>query len=155
MKPSFQTNFVYMLIFIAILAMVFLNFDQTGNQNVVSINEVAAKIKAGEVSRILEDENSLTIITTDEQELLSTKESGSTLIDQLVQYGVTSDDLQASNVSIEIQEPGAWVNILSIVSYLLPFLIIGASFFFIFRQAQGSKQFRHGFWKITSTHVQW
>ena len=147
MKPSFQTNFVYMLIFIAILAMVFLNFDQTGSQNVVSINEVAAKIKAGEVSRILEDENSLTIITTSEQELLSTKESGSTLIEQLVQYGVTSDDLLASNVSIEIQEPGAWVNILSIISYLLPFLIIGASFFFIFRQAQGSNNSAMAFGK--------
>ena len=147
MKPSFQTNFVYMLIFIAIIAMVFLNFDQTGSQNVVSINEVAAKIKAGEVSRILEDENSLTIITTSEQELISTKESGSTLIDQLVQYGVTSEDLQASNISIEIQEPGAWVNLLSIVSYLLPFLIIGASFFFIFRQAQGSNNSAMAFGK--------
>ena len=136
-----------MLIFIAIIAMVFLNFDQTGSQNVVSINEVAAKIKAGEVSRILEDENSLTIITTSEQELISTKESGSTLIDQLVQYGVTSEDLQASNISIEIQEPGAWVNLLSIVSYLLPFLIIGASFFFIFRQAQGSNNSAMAFGK--------
>ncbi|KUK47101.1 MAG: ATP-dependent zinc metalloprotease FtsH [Anaerolinea thermophila] len=147
MKPSFQTNFVYMLILIAILAMVFLNFDQTSSPNVISINEVAVKIKSGDVSRILEDENSLTIITTNDQELISTKESGSTLIDQLIQYGVTAEDLETYNVSIEIQEPGTWVNILSIISYLLPFLIIGASFFFIFRQAQGSNNSAMAFGK--------
>lgn len=147
MKPSFQTNFVYLLIFIAILAMVFLNFDQTTDQGVLSINELASKIQTGEVQKISEDEDSLTIITKDEQEFTSTKESGSTLIEQLLQYGVTDEDLQSSNVTIEIKQPGAWVNLLSIVSYLLPFLIIGASFFFIFRQAQGSNNSAMAFGK--------
>jgi cell division protease FtsH len=146
-KPSFQTNFVYLLIFIAILAMVFLNFDQTTDQGVLSINELASKIQTGEVQKISEDEDSLTIITKDEQEFTSTKESGSTLIEQLLQYGVTAEDLQSSNVTIEIKQPGAWVNLLSIVSYLLPFLIIGASFFFIFRQAQGSNNSAMAFGK--------
>ena len=147
MKSSFQTNFVYMLIFIAILAMVFLNFDQTVTPGSISINEVASRIQAGEVSRILEDENSLTIVLKDGQELTSIKESGSTLIEQLIQYGVTADDIQTSNLTVEVQQPGAWVDILSIISYLLPFLIIGASFFFIFRQAQGSNNSAMAFGK--------
>ncbi len=147
MKPSFQTNFVYLLIFIAILAMVFLNFDQNTDQSVLSINELASKIQAGEIQKISEDENSLTIITKDEQELTSVKESGSTLVEQLLQYGLTAEDLQSSNVTIEITQPGAWTNILSILSYLLPFLIIGASFFFIFRQAQSSNNSAMAFGK--------
>ncbi|MGV8027141.1 MAG: ATP-dependent zinc metalloprotease FtsH [Anaerolineaceae bacterium] len=147
MKPSFQTNFVYLLIFIAILAMVFLNFDQTADPGVISINELASKIQAGEIQKISEDENSLTIITKNEQEFTSTKESGSTLVEQLLQYGLTAENLQSSNVTIEIKQPGAWVNLLSIVSYLLPFLIIGASFFFIFRQAQGSNNSAMAFGK--------
>jgi len=146
-KPSFQTNFVYLLIFIAILAMVFLNFDQNTDQSVLSINELASKIQAGEIQKISEDENSLTIITKDEQELTSVKESGSTLVEQLLQYGLTAEDLQSSNVTIEITQPGAWTNILSILSYLLPFLIIGASFFFIFRQAQSSNNSAMAFGK--------
>ena len=136
-----------MLIFIAILAMVFLNFDQTTAQSVISINQLASKIQAGEVQKIIEDEDSLTIITKDEQELTSTKESGSTLVEQLIQYGVTTEELQTSNVTIEIKQPGAWVSVLSIISYLLPFLIIGASFFFIFRQAQGSNNSAMAFGK--------
>ncbi len=147
MKPSFQTNFVYLLIFIAILAMVFLNFDQNTDQSVLSINELASKIQAGEIQKISEDENSLTIITKDEQELTSVKESSSTLVEQLLQYGLTAEDLQSSNVTIEITQPGAWTNILSILSYLLPFLIIGASFFFIFRQAQSSNNSAMAFGK--------
>ncbi|RJQ41590.1 MAG: ATP-dependent metallopeptidase FtsH/Yme1/Tma family protein [Anaerolineaceae bacterium] len=147
MKSSLQTNFVYLLIFIAILAMVFLNFDQTTAQSVISINQLASKIQAGEVQKIIEDEDSLTIITKDEQELTSTKESGSTLVEQLIQYGVTTEELQTSNVTIEIKQPGAWVSVLSIISYLLPFLIIGASFFFIFRQAQGSNNSAMAFGK--------
>jgi cell division protease FtsH len=146
-KSSLQTNFVYLLIFIAILAMVFLNFDQTTAQSVISINQLASKIQAGEVQKIIEDEDSLTIITKDEQELTSTKESGSTLVEQLIQYGVTTEELQTSNVTIEIKQPGAWVSVLSIISYLLPFLIIGASFFFIFRQAQGSNNSAMAFGK--------
>jgi len=136
-----------LLIFIAILAMVFLNFDQTTAQSVISINQLASKIQAGEVQKIIEDEDSLTIITKDEQELTSTKESGSTLVEQLIQYGVTTEELQTSNVTIEIKQPGAWVSVLSIISYLLPFLIIGASFFFIFRQAQGSNNSAMAFGK--------
>jgi cell division protease FtsH len=146
-KSSFQTNFVYLLIFIAILAMVFLNFDQTANQNSFTINELASRIKAGEIQKITEDENSLTIITKDEQEYTSTKESGSTLVEQLTQYGLTAEDLQSSNVTIEITQPGAWGDILSILSYFLPFVFIGIMFYFIFRQAQGTNNSAMAFGK--------
>ncbi len=147
MKSSFQTNFVYLLIFIAIIAMVFLNFNQNTDQSAVSINELASMIQSGEVQKITENENALTVVTTSGQELTSTKESNSTLVEQLTQYGLTADDLKSSNVSIEIQEPGVWVDILSILSYLLPFLIMGSLFFFIFRQAQGSNNSAMSFGK--------
>ncbi len=147
MKSSFQTNFVYLLIFIAIFAMIFLNFNQSANKSIISINELASKIQAGEIQKITEDEDALTIVTKDGQELTSTKESASTLIDQLTKYGLTSQDLQSSNVTIEIKTAGVWGNILYLGSYLLPFLIIGASLFFIFRQAQGSNNSAMAFGK--------
>ena len=147
MKSSFQTNFVYLLIFVAIIAMVFLNFNQDTSQSTISINELASMIQSGEVQKVKEDENALTIVTIGGQELTSTKENDSSLVEQLIQYGLTAEDLQSSNVSIEIQEPGVWVDILSIISYLLPFLIIGGSFFFIFRQAQGSNNSAMSFGK--------
>ena len=146
MKPSFQTNFVYMLILVAILAMVFLNFDNAAATSEISINELASRIQAGQVSKIVEDGNSLTIVTTDQQEFTSTKESNATLVEQLIQYGVTAEDLQ-SPLSIQIKQPGLWTSLLSLLSYLLPFLFIGIAFFFIFRQAQGSNNSAMAFGK--------
>ena len=65
----------------------------------------------------------------------------------MVNYGVTSEELNAANVSIEVKQPGPWVNILSLLGYILPFLIVGVAFFFIFRQAQGSNNTAMSFGK--------
>ena len=138
MKSSGQSNFVYLLVLIAIIAMVFMNINQNGGQSIIPINEVAMEIKEGNVKRIIQDDNNLKIIFNDDLEKTSTKESNSTLVEQLSFYGVREDDINFNNVAIEIKQPSPWVNILSFLGYILPFLIVGAAFFFIFRQAQGS-----------------
>lgn len=138
MKSSGQTNFIYLLILIAIVAMVFMNINQEGIQSTIPINEVATEIKQGNVDQIVQDENNLTVIFKSGEEKTSIKESGSSLVEQLVNYGVTETDLDAGQVSIEVREPGPWVNVLSFLGYIFPFLIAGAALFFIFRQAQGS-----------------
>ena len=147
MKSSGQTNFVYLLILIAIVAMVFMNINQDSGKAVMPINELAAEIRKGTIEKIVEDENTLTVTFKDAQEKTSTKESDTTLVEQLVNYGVTSEELNAANVSIEVKQPGPWVNILSLLGYILPFLIVGIAFFFIFRQAQGSNNTAMSFGK--------
>jgi cell division protease FtsH len=127
-----------MLIVVAIIAMVFLNINQENSQGSLTLNELAAEIKNGNVIKIIQDENSLSITLKNDEELSSNKESNSTLIEQLLSYGVTSEDLNSSNLTIEIKEPSAWIGFLSIIGYILPFVIVGAAFFMIFRQAQGS-----------------
>jgi len=146
-KSSNQTNFVYLLILIAIVAMVFMNINRESGQEVMTINEVATEIKNGNVTSIVQDEDSLSITLVNDEQRISTKESGTSLIDQLIAYGVTGEDLDASSISIEIQQPSPWVNILSFLGYILPFIIVGAAFFFIFRQAQGSNNAAMSFGK--------
>ena len=147
MKSSGQTNFVYLLILIAIVAMVFMNINQDSGKAILPINELAAEIRKGTIDKIVEDENTLTVTLKNGQEKTSTKESATTLVEQLVNYGVTSEELNAANVSIEVKQPGPWVNILSLLGYILPFLIVGIAFFFIFRQAQGSNNTAMSFGK--------
>jgi cell division protease FtsH len=146
-KSSNQTSFVYLLILIAIVAMVFMNINREGAQELMTINEVATEIKKGNVTRIVQDEDTLNITLSNDEQRISTKESGSSLIDQLVAYGVTGEDLDSSSISIEIQQPSPWLNILSFLGYILPFVIVGAAFFFIFRQAQGSNNAAMSFGK--------
>ena len=147
MKSSGQTNFVYLLILIAIVAMVFMNINQDSAKAVMPINELAAEIRKGTIEKIVEDENTLEVTLKGGQEKTSTKESNTSLVEQLISYGVTSEELNAANVSIEVKQPGPWVNIISLLGYLLPFLIVGVAFFFIFRQAQGSNNTAMSFGK--------
>ena len=138
MKSSGQTNFVYFLILIALVAMIFMNINQDSGQTVMSINELAAQITQGNVSKIVEDENSLAVTLADGSENVAIKETGATLVEQLLSYGVTADDLSHSNISIEVKQPSEWGAVISFLGYILPFILVGAAFFFIFRQAQGS-----------------
>ncbi len=138
MKSNGQTNFVYLLILISIVAMVFMNINQDSGQTVMSINELAAQISQGNVKAIVEDENNLTVTMQDGGEKTATKESGATLVEQLLNYGVSAEALNHANVAISVKQPSEWNAIISFLGYILPFLIVGVAFFLIFRQAQGS-----------------
>jgi cell division protease FtsH len=145
-KSSNQTNFVYLLILIAIVAMVFMNINNDSSQDYLTINEVATEIKNGNVSKIVQNEDTLEV-TINGEERIAVKESGTSLIEQLVAYGITGEDLDPSVITIEIQQPGPWSDILYILGSILPFIIVGAAFFFIFRQAQGNNNAAMSFGK--------
>lgn len=139
MNSRNQSYIIYALLFIAIIAMVVFNFrQQTSTNDVLTINQVAADIKAGKVQRIIEDENRLRLIYSDEKEKTSNKEPETTLIEQLINLGVTEAELSPDNVLIEVKLPSAWLNVITAVGYILPFIILAGVFWFIFRQAQGS-----------------
>jgi cell division protease FtsH len=134
-----RSSIIYLLLFIAIISMVVYNFQQNSNtQKPLTINEVAEAIKRGEVQRIVEDEDRLTVIYKDDVERTSHKESSATLVEQLKDLGVSTDQLQAENVMLEIKPPSAWLGIATALGYILPFVILAGVFWFVFRQAQGS-----------------
>jgi len=134
-----RSSIIYLLLFIAIIAMVVYNFQQNSTtQEVMSINEVADVIQKGEVERIIEDENNLEIVFSDGEKRISQKENDATLVEQLKALGVTTEQLQSEKVKIEIKPPSAWLGIATALGYILPFLILGGVFWFVFRQAQGS-----------------
>ena len=143
-----RSSIIYLLLFIAIISMVVYNFQQNSNtQKPLTINEVAEAIKRGEVQRIVEDEDRLTVIYKDDVERTSHKESSATLVEQLKDLGVSTDQLQAENVMLEIKPPSAWLGIATALGYILPFVILAGVFWFVFRQAQGSNNAAHSFGK--------
>jgi cell division protease FtsH len=134
-----RSSIIYLLLFIAIIAMVVYNFQQNStSQEVLSINEVAASIQKGEVERIIEDENRLEVVYSEGNKRLSHKESDATLVEQLKAFGVTTEQLQPDQVKLEIKPPSAWLGIATALGYILPFIILAGVFWFVFRQAQGS-----------------
>ena len=133
-----RSSIIYLLLFIAIISMVVYNFQQQGTtQEVLSINQVAADIQSGKVERLIEDENQLRVIYTDGSESTAQKEGDATLIEQLKELGVTTEQLQPDKINLEVKAPSAWLGIATALGYILPFLILGGIFWFVFRQAQG------------------
>jgi len=135
-----RSSIIYLLLFVAIIVMVVYNFQQqTTEQDVLSINELAAAIQNDEVARIIEDENRLEVIFKEgEQEVLAQKEGTSTLVEQLKELGVTTEQLQPNKLELVIKSPSAWLGIATALGYILPFVLLAGVFWFVFRQAQGS-----------------
>ncbi len=148
MSSRNQSYVIYLLLFVAIIAMVVYNFTQQNTtQEALTINEVAAGIKNNSIKKIVEDEDRLRITFADGTQRTSTKEANATLVQQLLDLGVTNDQLSPDKVMIEIRPPSAWLGVITALGYILPFLILGGAFFFIFRQAQGSNNAAMSFGK--------
>ncbi|HEX7557008.1 MAG TPA: ATP-dependent metallopeptidase FtsH/Yme1/Tma family protein, partial [Leptolinea sp.] len=150
MNSRNQSYVVYLLLFIAIIAMVVYSFSQNATASgVLTINQVASEVQSGKVARIVADENKLTITYKDgtQKTATSTKETDATLVQQLTTMGVTPAQLSPDNVQIEIKPPSAWLGIATALGYILPFIILAGAFFFIFRQAQGSNNAAMSFGK--------
>jgi cell division protease FtsH len=143
-----QSYVIYLLLFIAIIVMAFYSFSQRSSAETLTINQIAADIRAGKISEVEESENRLRVkYLEDAREGLSTKEPTATLVEQLLNLGVTQEDLDPEKIRIVIKAPSAWVGVLTALGYILPFLILGGAFFFIFRQAQGSNNAAMSFGK--------
>lgn len=140
MKARNQSYIIYLLLFTAIIAMVFFTVNQQqAGVDEIAINELASDIKAGIVKSIVENDSRLEITYYNSDTVkVSTKEPNTSLISQLVDLGVTPEELSAENLTVAILLPSAFMELLSMVSYFLPFLILIGMLFFIFRQAQGN-----------------
>jgi len=145
-----QSYIIYMLLFIAIVAMVYFNVRQQPNtQGPLTISQVAQQIQDGTITRIVvNDDNSLQVISSSASgpiEQTARKEPETTLVSQLVALGVQPEQL--TKVSIEVNPPSPWAGILTLAGYILPVILIGAFFWFVFRQAQGSNNAAMAFGK--------
>ena len=105
----------------------------------LDFNEVADLIRIGRIARIIVDDNDLTIIYPDgETRAISRKEPTTTAVEQLMALGVTEEMLASDRVKLEIKQPSDFNQILTLVTYLLPGLLVVGLIFFMLRQAQGS-----------------
>jgi cell division protease FtsH len=126
------------LFIIGIAVLLFFNYRQNvTSTDALTINEVAMQIRQQEVTRLVSDENEVRVIYEDGSEAVAHKDPRSTLVEQLKEFGVTTEDLNPELVKVEIKPPSPWVGIVTILSYVAPVILLGAMFWFIFRQARG------------------
>jgi cell division protease FtsH len=124
------------LLLIAVIFSFFVTADTTAK--VFSMSDLATKINANEVTKIVVSGNDLTITLKDDTEVKATKEFESGLTETLKNYGVNPVALQ--KVALEIQEDSGssfWLGVL--VPSLLPIIIFVLFFWFMLRGAKGGQ----------------
>ncbi|MEK7525749.1 MAG: ATP-dependent zinc metalloprotease FtsH [Patescibacteria group bacterium] len=104
------------------------------------LSTIVEKLNAGQIKEITVEEEQLKIVTDEKKELISRKEPGVSVFETLISAGANKDKLAA--VKIDIREPSGWhVFLTTVLPNILPFIFVGAIFWFFFRQAQkGSMQ---------------
>ena len=152
MNTRNQSYLIYFLLFIAIASMLFFSLNSQGDsQKILTLNELATQLDEGNtVARlVVAEDNTVKVIFRDDTKIEQTtrKEPETTLIDQLINLGVSPSKLTSNNVKIEVQAPSPWVGIMTLAGYVLPFLLFAGLFWFIFRQAQGSNNAAAAFGK--------
>jgi cell division protease FtsH len=102
----------------------------------VQLNRVAQLAQNGGIRKIVVRGDTLDVTLNDGSELSARKETGAGALETLEKLGVGKDQLQ--KIQVEVAPPSWWGGWLSILSAILPLLLIGVFFFLIFRQAQGA-----------------
>ncbi len=132
-------NTLVLVILISIVAILVLQFRVGAPQpERLYLNEVAREIAAGAVTRIVVDDNDLEVIFRDGTSAFSRKEPTKTTVEQLIDLGLTPEALAADSLQIEIKQPSDWNTVVSLITYLLPGLLVVGLIFLMLRQAQGT-----------------
>jgi cell division protease FtsH len=102
----------------------------------ISLQRLAKEILDGKVARITVDGSKIEVERVDKSEAISHTEENTSLIETLGDLGVPAENL--IKVEIEVARPSGMSSWLSILSWILPLILISVFFFIIFRQAQSS-----------------
>jgi cell division protease FtsH len=102
----------------------------------ITLQGLATELKGQEVAKVTIQGDSLMIERRDSTRATSNKEAGTSLLETLANLGVTEAELQAAQ--FEWTGSSALMGWLSILSWVVPLLLMGVFFLVIFRQAQST-----------------
>jgi len=134
----FKNSIVYLLILLAVAALIFSIFSNPRDSNELDITTVASDIKAGKVDKLSVKDDDVTVeyLQSNKPVAKSRKEPRVSIFQTFERLGVTAEEL--GKVEVEIIPPSAWSDWGTLAITVLPLIIFGGLLFFMVRQAQGS-----------------
>lgn len=138
-----KNSFVYLIILVAALALFFQYFGQSTTQSdEIGIAQVISDARAGKIKEIEAQAGDEQIIITrldnPNTKYRSRMESRDSIMSLLAQYDVPLQLPDGQQLVVNVKPAPAWGGLLSIVTVLLPTLLLIGFFVFFMRQAQGS-----------------
>lgn len=107
----------------------------------VPISQITKEVKDNHVDKIIVEGNKITAVTKENTRLVGYKEASQGLKD----YGISSDQ-----VVVDIKNPDAGAIWTTVLSVLLPFLLLGGFLYFMTRQARSGNMQAMSFGKTTA-----
>ena len=134
--------FIYLIIFVAVIAIFFTLFSSGGGAEKVDLSAVITRADNGEVQKIVVDGDHLyvTLRGSPDQQLVATKEPGTSVFDV-----IPAETIVSKGIQVQVKESSGFGNILGILLQFLPLIFFGAILLFMMRQAQGSNNQTMGF----------
>ena len=131
-----RNSFIYLLILVAIVAIVFTLLPSGSSTVDTKLTEFIADAKAGNIERVDVDGSTLkyTLISDPEQNFKTKMEEGDSVRQILKDEGIATEDFPP----IKLTQPSFWSRLPGILFTFLPIIIIVGILFFFLRQAQGS-----------------
>ncbi len=130
-----RNSFIYLLILVAVIAIVLTLFQPGSSTPSKDLGTVVQDAKSGQVKQIDVDGDSLTVIYKNGDKFQSRKESGASIATLMRDEGV---DLGSSGVQINVKAPSQFGNWFNLLINFLPLLVFGVILLWMMRQAQGS-----------------
>ncbi len=137
-SPRGRNTLALMILLLIVSVLVFQFRAAAPQPEQLSLSEVARALESGEVTRIVVDRDELEVVYRDGTTAMSRKEPTSTAVQQLLELGVPTTTVSSSSLQWEIKEPSDWNTVLSLITYLLPGLLVVGLIFLMLRQAQGT-----------------
>jgi cell division protease FtsH len=129
-------NILAVVVFLFFLTLVFSAFLDTGSTpTVLTLDQLATKVSAGEVASITVNGDAITATLSDGTKATAQKETEVGLSQTFTNYGVSADALR--KVALTVEDPSGaqyWMSIL--IPTLIPLIIMVAVFWWFFRQAR-------------------
>lgn len=138
MRQNQSRSFLYPIIIALIILGIYAFIPKGPQVKNVDFSEISQDVAKGEVKSVVVKDNLVTATLNDNSKIRAFKETGVSLKD----YGITPD-----KVSIQVEDTTGSAALYSIISIILPILLIGGFIYFMMRSAQGANTKAMGFGK--------
>jgi len=137
MKNLVKNFLIFFAVFL-IVAIIFSIYGGVG-QNVerVGIEKFISQVNNEEIKSVIVEGNKLTITLNNDKKEIVKKESGQTLGELLDNFGAEKEKISKINIEVK-EEEGLNFWLITILPFLLPFLLIGVFIYFMLRSVQGA-----------------
>ncbi len=127
---NFGTVIVSFIIISLLFALISSPFEE---KEEIPITSLVRDIEDGKIENIVVEGDNINALYKDGREIVSRKEEGISFTEQILGYGITSEQLKEIEIDMR-KEPGRWI--WPLFATIFPFFLFIVIFYFIIRQAR-------------------